>query len=334
MAVLCLSEQQKNDLYESWCLDQDKKELAKRYGVSVRTVGRVIDEVAKILSKPSVPVYNLTEEEADELFDPTNVEVEEKAEYFVVAARDSISITKVLNDGKIESCSAVRGDDVFEEASTIIWGAKASQESLEKAYELIHRPAFIEKYSQGNLTVDPEANRVYFVDNGIEYDFNGRLVPRLLDSLSDGPDSETFKGLINFAQRLINNPSFRTVNELYDFLEASDIEITEQGLVRCFKKVRSNYMDIHSNSFDNTPGKVLSINRNMADEDSDVTCSHGLHVCSKSYLPCFGSSSEDRVLSVLVDPADFVAIPKDYNNAKARVCSYFSEKDVTDTLTY
>ena len=327
MPVQCLNIQQKNDLYNSWLDDVSTLTLADRYQVSLRTVGRVIQEMKDAQQEYDEveTVVDEYEDEADSGFDNGDIE------YFVVATRESISITQVSESGPV-SCSIVKDDANFDEVSDIVWSGRGSQECLEEAFLMIDRPSFIEKYSNGNLTVDPEANRVYFVDNGTEIDFAGRLVPRLLESLASGKDNDNFKGLVEFAKRLINNTSNRAVNELYDFLEATDIEITAQGFVKCFKKVRGSYMDIYSNSFDNSPGKVLRMNRNMVNEDSDVTCSHGLHVCSKSYLPHFGASGGNRIVSVLVDPADFVAIPKDYNNAKARVCGYSVLEDVTDNF--
>ncbi len=103
-------------------------------------------------------------------------------------------------------------------------------------------------------------------------------------------------------------------------------------MVVCFKKVRGDYTDIHSGKFDNSPGAINRVPRNMVDEDSERTCSYGLHVCSKSYLPCFGWSPDCRIMQVIVDPADFVAIPRDYNNAKARVSGYKVIADITDTI--
>jgi hypothetical protein len=47
-----------------------------------------------------------------------------------------------------------------------------------------------------------------------------------------------------------------------------------------------------------------------------------LHCAGWNYLPHFGSGSEstDRIVIVKVNPADVIAVPNDYNNAKMRVC--------------
>jgi hypothetical protein len=117
----------------------------------------------------------------------------------------------------------------------------------------------------------------------------------------------------------MENPSFRAVSELYDFLEASQLPITEDGCFLAYKRIRSDYTDVHSGSFDNSIGQVVSMPRNEVDEDKDRTCSAGLHFCSRAYLPHFCG---DRIVVLKINPADVVAIPSDYNNAKGRACRY------------
>ncbi|UQJ95396.1 rIIB protein [Klebsiella phage CPRSB] len=92
--------------------------------------------------------------------------------------------------------------------------------------------------------------------------------------------------------------------------------------------MRDNYKDLATGKFDNSPGVTVSMPRNMVDEDKTRTCSTGLHVAAKSYLPHYGGGV-GRVIQVKVDPADVVAIPVDYNNAKMRVCRYKVMIDVT-----
>ena len=120
----------------------------------------------------------------------------------------------------------------------------------------------------------------------------------------------------------MQNPSHRAVNELYDFLEAGELPITEDGCFLAFKNVRSNYMDIHSGTFRNQVGDVCEMLRNKVDEDKDRTCSYGLHFCSIAYLPHFSDSDGGHTMIVKINPKDVVAIPADYNNTKGRTCKY------------
>ncbi len=145
------------------------------------------------------------------------------------------------------------------------------------------------------------------------------LTNRIVSMAKEGFD---IGHMVKFLENLMTNPSYRAVNELYDFLEAGGIPITENGTFLGYKKIRSNWTDIHSGKFSNAVGAVCEMPRNMVDENSDRTCSAGLHICSYGYLPHFGCSGDDRVVICEINPADVVSIPKDYNNTKMRVCKY------------
>ena len=147
----------------------------------------------------------------------------------------------------------------------------------------------------------------------------GSLATRIVRLYAEGFPLEP---LGKFAERLWNNPDPRVRAELDLFLEACDLPITPDGYFLAYKKVRANYTDIHSGTFDNSIGKTPSMPRDQVDNDRNRTCSRGLHFCSKSYLPQFGGSSGYRVMVVKVSPEDVVAIPSDYKNAKGRVCKY------------
>jgi hypothetical protein len=108
-------------------------------------------------------------------------------------------------------------------------------------------------------------------------------------------------------------------------VEKNDHPITESGNFIAYKRVRGSFKDIHSNTMDNTVGSLVEMPRNQVNEDSSQTCSYGLHVANWEYAHTQFASSDpatDVMLEVEVDPADVVAIPADYNNAKMRVCKY------------
>ena len=127
--------------------------------------------------------------------------------------------------------------------------------------------------------------------------------------------------LIPFIEKLMKNPSRRAVHDLYPFLEHGKNSIDEEGNFIAFKAVRKNFTDIHTGTFDNSIGQTVEIPRWEVDEDPDKTCSHGLHVCSFEYLPHF-AHADGHIIIVKVSPEDVVAIPRDYNNTKMRVCRY------------
>lgn len=157
----------------------------------------------------------------------------------------------------------------------------------------------------------------YVVYNGIT--LNEFMSQRLIDMMERGMN---LNPIGKFLDNLYDNPSYRAVNNLYEFLEHGGIPITPSGNFLAYKKVRGDYKDIHSGTFDNSVGAVCKMHRFQVDEDPERTCSAGLHVCSFDYLQHFGNSEWNRVVICEINPKDVVAIPKDYNNTKMRVCEY------------
>lgn len=194
---------------------------------------------------------------------------------------------------------------------------KAVRENrLTEIPSLVSAAKRIEVFSKGNFVV--QDGRVMV---------NGVAAPKVLSDkiIRFSNDGLPFQPLLKFAENLQKNPSFRAVNELFTFLEKNDHPLTENGNFIAYKRVRDSFRDIHSNTMDNSVGNVVEVARNQVDEDSNRTCSHGLHVANWTYAHTqFASSNPatDVMLEVEVNPADVVAIPVDYNNAKMRVCKY------------
>ena len=190
------------------------------------------------------------------------------------------------------------------------------KKEYDKIPELVTAAERIKKFSDGQFTVQGETIYV----NGVAAP--AALSRKILSFSNEGLPCEP---LINFTQRLQKNPSFRAVNELYSFLEKNDHPITEDGHFIAYKRVRSDFKDIHSGTFDNSPGTFVEMPRNQVNEDATQTCSYGLHVANWDYAHNHFASSNsltDKMLEVEVDPADVVAVPVDYDNAKMRVCAY------------
>jgi hypothetical protein len=180
--------------------------------------------------------------------------------------------------------------------------------------DLVNISSQVENYFDGS--------DVEIKDGSINYHgqvIHNTLTKRILNFMRDGLPHEP---LLNFFKNLMENPSKRAVDELYDFLEAGELPITEDGHFLAFKNVRNDFKDIHSGTFDNSIGKVCEMPRNGVDEDKDRTCSAGLHFCSIEYLPHFSDSNGGHTMIVKINPKDVVAIPADYNNAKGRTCKY------------
>ena len=158
------------------------------------------------------------------------------------------------------------------------------------------------------------------IDNGIVY-YNGtplhtELTDRMVSMVEDGFD---VKPLGMFLDNLMQNPSARAVDELFGFLAAGDMPITEDGHFLAYKRIKKDWTDCHSGKIDNSIGTVVSMLRNKVDDNCNNTCSSGLHFCSHDYIKNFYG---ERLVVVKIDPRDVVSIPVDYNNTKGRCCKY------------
>lgn len=158
--------------------------------------------------------------------------------------------------------------------------------------------------------------KLYMGDKELHNALSKRIVSLIRDGRSVNP-------LVNFLRNLMDNPSYRAVNELYGFLEASNLPITADGYFLAYKVVKSNFFDKHTGTMDNSPGQSPSMERNEVDEDKNALCSKGLHFCSDGYRPHFGSrGGGDKCVVVRINPRDVVSIPTDYKNSKGRACLY------------
>lgn len=202
--------------------------------------------------------------------------------------------------------------------------------------ELVNVKKAIESYSNGNIKIVD--GQVHYNDKPLHNYVANKLIRMWEQGMNVSP-------LVKFIERLMQNPSYRAVTELYGFMEKHNLPITEDGHFLAYKKVRPDFKDIHSGTFDNSVGNVLSMERNEVDDNANRTCSNGLHFCGFSYLSHFGSNTEGlyNVVILKIDPADVVAIPTDYNNAKGRTCRYeiigihsqgISEHTLTDEVVY
>lgn len=141
--------------------------------------------------------------------------------------------------------------------------------------------------------------------------------------------------LMAFLARLSENPSHNSATQLFDFVTRNDLPIDGEGFVIAFKAVRDDFKDFHSGTFDNSVGRIVSMPRQAVDDNSGNACSTGLHVSGERYAADFRRGSGQVVL-VRIDPADFVAVPRDSSQQKARVCRYevIGVMERAEALTY
>jgi hypothetical protein len=205
--------------------------------------------------------------------------------------------------------------------------------------DIIEPKKVILEYGNGKISV--QGDRLFW--KGIE--LHNSLTRRIISMYQEGFPIEP---MVKFMENLLENPSHRAVNELYEFLEKNTLPITPDGCFLAYKRVQDSYLDVHSGTVLNKPayalteeeraslpqvsGKkkevtvhlvdgqtVVEMPRFLVNDDKNQTCSEGLHFCSQDYLGSFGGN---RIMILKINPADVVSIPTDYNRSKGRACKY------------
>lgn len=129
----------------------------------------------------------------------------------------------------------------------------------------------------------------------------------------------------NFLRRMatVVESRLHSAEDLMNFIERSELPLTNDGLIIGYKKVKQGkepgtFVDCHTGNIVQSVGSRVWMTVEDVDPSRYRSCSNGLHVANLGYLNGFGGS---HTLIVLVDPANFIAVPEGEND-KCRVCSY------------
>jgi uncharacterized protein Usg len=212
------------------------------------------------------------------------------------------------------------------------------QAILDAQYDLIPKLVTIENRikNMSHGAIDIFEGKMFH--SGVE--IHGVVVDKLFAMLSEG--AKDAEPLLNFIDRLMENPSANSVNELYTFLSYKSLPITPDGKFLAYKGVDNNFYSKHGNketvvvrgnvsangSIYNGVGEIVQVARRSVDDNKDNHCSFGLHVGSYDYASNWAGSN-GRLLVVEVDPADAVSVPTDCECQKLRVSKYRVVSDIT-----
>lgn len=145
------------------------------------------------------------------------------------------------------------------------------------------------------------------------------MVDRIIDAMANGEEQKT-SNYVKFFERLMENPDKDVIERLFDFLQAKDIKIDNNGYIIAWKRVTDDYRDFWTGTIDNSIGTVVKMPRYMVNCDSNISCAAGLHVCSESYLPRY-NGGKGVIIICKINPRDVCAVPKG-SVQKMRVCKY------------
>lgn len=300
----------------------NKTFIANQFLVSARTVGRILTKHGfdtdaescfdqfeeEVKTNP-----NYDESEISEMSSYHNVSKSSSDEETTAAPVEVVSWTvgegfasMILSDGDTLSVDSDH-QHLKEIQSYLIDG------DYKKALSLANERKKIESWSDGKFKI--EGDTVTY--NGRKV--HGEIIDYIIELFGRGVDFERF---VKFYEKLMNNPQYRIVNQLYRFIKHTDIEIDEDGDLIAWKVVNSNYRDGKTDTIDNSVGSVVSMPRNEVDDNPNETCSSGLHVCAESYISGWMRRT-DHLMKVKVNPEDVVSIPYEYRDGeKVRCCKY------------
>jgi len=230
----------------------------------------------------------------------------------------------IANDGAV---SAVVDEKsyVFGEGhpnySRLIGYLKAGNvEYFEASYDIVSR---VNDFCEGYVSC--EAGKLSWDGISMPEMFTGRI----LDMIQEG---FPFEPMLNFLDKLSQNPSDRAIVELFDFMNNKHMPITSDGCFLAYKAVDKDFKDLWSHSFDNSVGSTCEVPRGRVDSNRDRGCSNGLHVGAINYAAQYGgidlkSRDDDQdggnnIVICKVSPMDVVSVPTCSQFQKLRCCKY------------
>jgi hypothetical protein len=200
----------------------------------------------------------------------------------------------------------------------------------EQFIDILDNGTKIENWSHGSFQF--EDGYLYFGTEQVNDVITNRIIEMIKQGFDTGP-------VLNFLERLYNNSSFNSVNQLYNFMSHKHLPITPEGKVVAYKAVKTYHgepiKDQHGRelvngdlvdkftgcSFRNNVGDENSMPRFKVSDDANIACHVGLHCGALDYAKSYGGCG-DTIVIVEFDPADAVSVPNDSSYMKLRTCKY------------
>ncbi|MGL4616476.1 MAG: hypothetical protein ACRCVV_21815 [Shewanella sp.] len=159
----------------------------------------------------------------------------------------------------------------------------------------------------------------------------------LASQIHHGMKTCNTKGVDNLMKRLATMTQNRahSVQDVLKFVEKGDLPLTDAGDIIIYKRLNSyisettfqvgdelitgpTFRDCHSGKVHQWEGCLVRMDDSLVDSNRKVDCSHGLHVCTKSYLGTFFGNA---LIVGILRPEDIIAVPIG-NVSKVRTSAY------------
>jgi len=178
----------------------------------------------------------------------------------------------------------------------------------------------IEQWTQGMFTV--QGDTMSYQGDPLPQALNKRIIEMAGKGENPTPLMRFWERLMGCPEKgLPGNPSYRSVEQLWSFLDNKGIPLDQDGFILGYKGVKRDFTDKWTGQVDNHVGTTNKMPRNKVSDDPNVACHYGFHCGSLEYVRNYARCGEPIII-VRVDPADVVCIPHDSNCQKMRMCAY------------
>lgn len=229
-----------------------------------------------------------------------------------------MTVGAILSNGRLSVCAGnktyqiLESDERFNRVIKLL-NSGATEQSIVNALDIVkHIKHITAKAGLGKVTI--EGDQVLF-DGKVSCNFIAKRI------IEHAKNNLPFKPLMKCLERLMNNPSYNSREQFGKFMEHKSLPVTEDGMVLAYKAITNDWKDKHTKTIDNRIGAEITMDRALIDDNPNSACSKGLHVGALEYVRNF-AQGDDRIVIVMLDPADSVSVPTDANFTKMRVCKY------------
>ena len=155
----------------------------------------------------------------------------------------------------------------------LLVAALRSKASEEEILALADGVCYIRAWSCGEFQI--KKNKVTWKARP-DYPIPRVLCDKLLAFAEEGYPADAF---VKFLKKLLMNPSNRSIETFFGFIENQGLTIDADGDVIGYKGVSMALKDMHTGTVDNRPGQRPKMDRNLVDDDPANECSTGSNWC-------------------------------------------------------
>jgi hypothetical protein len=239
----------------------------------------------------------------------------EKPKIKAVVVKDTITLMLVGNKNKI-ILNRAKNPELFESILQLIKDKNHAE--LEKQFGTLQQR--LDSFTGGSI--ETKDGKMFLV--GSKEPIPVALSKAILEAQKNRAD---FMPLLKFWEKLLKNPSKNSREQLFAYMIANKICLTQDGDLVLEKGVSrkrgsnvadNEFVDTHKGTVQYKIGSTVEMDRKHCNDDPRATCSTGLHVAPPAYVR--SSYSSNILIECIVSPTDVVSVPYDYSARKIRVC--------------